>query len=287
MTVFETPRPIGANVEIPMGSVHLIAGDRKDTTVVINPTDPAKEFDVEAAAKAEVELTGGDRLLVKAPHPRGVVGAVLGRYGSVDVTIELPEGSTIDVSTGFGDIWIDGRVAEAKLKSGAGQVHADETTNADLTSGFGNLSLNMARGEARLTTTGDIRIGHIEGNSVLKSANGKIWLEEAGGHLRVKSANGDIEISRARSSVVAKTANGRIEIGEVEAGSISMQTAAGGLRVGVGEGTAAWVDARTKFGRVHNTLQTTDRPGAKDRSVEISAWTGFGDITVHRAQVED
>lgn len=283
MSVFQTPQPIGANVEIQMGSVHLIASDREDTTVVVNPTDPSKELDVEAARKTEVELTAGRRLIVVAPHPRGVVGAVLGRYGSVDVTIELPEGSAVEVSTGFGDIRVDGRVAETQLKTGAGEIQADASTKADLASGFGNLSLGSASGEVRMTSTGDIRVGRIEGSAAIKNSNGKTWIDEVGGHLRVKSANGDITIGLARSSVVAKTANGRIELGEVEGGSVSLQTAAGGIHVGVGDGTAAWVDAKTKFGRVHNTLQPTDRPETPDRSVEISAWTGFGDITVHRA----
>lgn len=287
MTLFQTPNPIGANVEIQIGSVHLIAGDRRDTTVVVNPTDPARQLDVEAAEKTEVELIGDHHLVVKTPHPRGVIGAVRGRYGSVDVTIELPEESSVEVSNGFGDIRVDGKLAATKLKSGAGEVQADETANVELVSGFGNLSLNGAQGEARLTTTGDLRIGRIEGNAVLKSSNGKIQLGEVGGHLRVKTANGDIEISRARASVEARTANGRIEVGEVEAGAVNLQTAAGGIRVGVVEGTAAWVDARTKFGRVHNTLQSSQRPESADRSVEISVWTGFGDISIHRAPVRD
>lgn len=286
MTVFTTPKPIGANVEIQMGSVHLIASDREDTSVVVNPTDPSRDMDVEAAEKTEFEMTGGNRLVVKGHHPRGVFGAILGKYGSVDVTIELPEGSSVDISTGFGDIRVDGRVAEAKLKSGAGEVHADETASAHLVSGFGNVSLGSASGEVRLHTTGDLLVGRIEGNAALKSSNGTISIEEAVGDLRVTSANGDLRVGRARSSVVAKTANGSIAIGEVEAGAVNLQTAAGTVRVGVGEGTAAWIDAKTKFGRVHNTLQASDRPQTTDRSVEISAWTGFGDISVHRASAQ-
>ncbi len=287
MSVFQTPQPIDANVEIQIGSVHLIAGDREDTTVVVNPTDPSRELDVDSAAKTEVELASGNRLVVKSPHPRGVLGAVLGRYGSVDVTIELPQDSSVDVFNGFGDIRVDGRLADTRLKSGAGEIQADETTKADLVSGFGNLSLGTAKGDARLTTTGDIRIGSIAGNAVIKTNNGKARIDRAAGHLRVNSSNGDIEIGRARSSVVARTANGRIEVGVVEAGSISVQTAAGALSVGVKEGTPAWVEARTKFGRVNNTLQATDRPQTQDRSLEISAWTGFGDITVYRAAGDD
>lgn len=287
MSVFETPQPIDVNVEIQIGSVHLMAADRKDTTVVVNPSDPSRELDVEAARKTEVDLTAGNRLIVKTPHPRGVVGSVFGRHGSVDVVIELPQGSAVDVSNGMGDIRVDGRVAETRLKSGAGEVQADVTATAQLVSGFGNLSLGSATGEATLTTTGDIRIGQIDGNAVVKTSNGNTWVDEIVGHLRVKSANGDIEVGRARASVVARTANGAIGIGEVQAGSINAQTAAGAIRVGVKDGTPAWVEARTKFGRVRNTLVAADRPETSEQSVEISAWTGFGDITVHRAGEND
>lgn len=282
MDVFETPEPIAADVQIQMGTIHLIAGDRDDTTVAVNPTDPGRDLDVEAAAKTEVDLTG-HRLVVKARHPRGVVGAVFGRYGSVDVTIELPERSSVEVANGLGDIRLDGRMGQVRLKTGAGEVHADATMKAELISGLGDLSLGAARGEVHLTSAGDIRVGRVEGSAVVKNTNGQTWIDEVTGYLRVKSSNGDVEISRALSSVEAKTANGSIEIGEVEAGTITTQTAAGDIRLGVGEGTAAWVDARTKFGRVHNTLEAIDRPETPDRSVEIDAWTGFGDITLHRA----
>jgi DUF4097 and DUF4098 domain-containing protein YvlB len=283
MTEFPTSGPISADVAIQVGSIHLIAGDRQETTVVVNPADRAKGVDVEWAKNTAVEMVGGKRLVVKGPKPGGFVNTVLGRYGSIEVTIELPAGSTVDVSNGYGDIRIDGRVADAKAKSGAGEVHIDESAAADLSSGAGAMSIGIARGETRMTTAGDMRIGRIEGNAVIKNMNGKTWIDEATGHLRVKSANGDIQVSKAHSAVVAKTANGNIDIGEVSEGTVSMETGAGALHVGVADGTAAWVDARTSFGRVHNTLQASERPGATDRAVEITARTAFGDITVQRA----
>lgn len=283
MTVFKTAGPVSADVAIQIGSVHVIASDRADTTVVVNPADARKNVDVEWARDTKVELLGGNRLVVKGPKPAGFVASVLGRYGSIDVTIELPEGSAVDVANGYGDVRVDGRVAGTKVKTGAGDVHVDQATSADLVSGAGAMSLGASRGETRLTSAGDMHVGSIDGNAVVKNMNGKTWIDEVSGHLRVKSANGDIQVSKARSTVVAKTANGNIEIGEVEEGTVDLETASGALRVGVGEGTAAWVDARTSFGRVHNTLQASDRPGATDRAVEITARTSFGDIRIHRA----
>ena len=287
MTELQTSGPISADVTIQIGSVHVIAGDRDETTVSVNPTDRSRGIDVEWAENTQVELMAGSRLVVKGPKPGGLVNTVLGRYGSIDVTVELPHGSRVDVSNGYGDVRIDGRLADAKVRSGAGEIHVDEAGAADLNSGAGAMSLGIAHGETRMTTAGDIRVGRIEGNAVIKNNNGKTWIDEATGHLRVKSANGDIQVTKARSTVVARTANGNIDIGEVVEGTVSMETAAGGLHVGVADGTAAWVDARTSFGRVHRSLQATERPGSTHRSVEITARTGFGDITVHRAQVKE
>jgi DUF4097 and DUF4098 domain-containing protein YvlB len=283
MTEFQVSGPIAADVAIQVGSVHVIAGDRQEATVVVNPTDRAKNVDVEWADNTTVDFVAGNRLVVKGPKPGGFVNMVLGRYGSIDVTVELPEGSTVDVSNGYGDIRIDGRVADAKAKTGAGEVHADETAAADLTSGAGAMSIRLAKGDTRLTTAGDMRIGRIEGNAVVKNMNGRTWIDETTGHLRVKSANGDIQVAKSHSTVVAKTANGNIEVGEAMEGTVSMETGAGSLRVGVAKGTAAWVDARTSFGRVHNTLQSSERPDSTERSIEITARTAFGDINVHRA----
>lgn len=284
MVEFQTPEPIAANVVVQVGSVQVIASRRDDTTVVVNPSDPSKPLDVEAAKKTEVDLSAERRLVVKAPKPGGIVGAVLGKYGSVDVTIELPEESEIDVSNGVGDVRIDGRVTETRVKAGAGAVHVDETTTVDLTTGAGNLSLNVARGGARLTAAGEMRIGRVEANAVVKNMNGKTSIEEVSGHLRIKAANGDISIGTTHSVVVAKTDNGSIEIGEVKAGSVNVETGAGSLAIGVREGPAAWVDARTKFGRVDNSLEHTENPGPSEGTVEIRARSAFGDIGIHRAK---
>jgi len=99
----------------------------------------------------------------------------------------------------------------------------------------------------------------------------------------VNAANGAISIDLAHAGVAAKTANGRVRLGEVESGAVVAQSAFGALEVGVRDGVAAWLDLDTRFGRVQNELDSSDRPSASEDSVEVHARTSYGDITVHRS----
>ena len=66
MPVFDTPEPISVTVELGVGDLRIVTGDRADTVVEVRPSDPAKKGDVTAAEQTRVEYTGG-RLLIKAP----------------------------------------------------------------------------------------------------------------------------------------------------------------------------------------------------------------------------
>jgi hypothetical protein len=57
----------------------------------------------------------------------------------------------------------------------------------------------------------------------------------------------------------------------------------GEIEVGVREGSAAWLDVKTKFGRVRNEMTTSDAPAEHADKVEVHANTAFGDVIVRRA----
>jgi hypothetical protein len=285
MATFDTPRPISATIEIDLGEVHVVAGERTDTVVVVNPSDPSRQLDIEAAAETKVELLD-DRLLVRVPKPRGL-GSFIGmsRRGSVDLKIDLPEGSAIEAKAGFADIRADGRLGNVRIKDGAGDVVLDETGRAEVATGAGRLTIEHVDGQAELTTAGEMRIGSVAGDASVKNQSGKTWIGEVAGRLQVRSANGDIAVGRVAADVTAKTANGSIEVGEVATGIAVLETAAGGIDVGIRPDTAAWVDASTKFGHVHNSLGPTEGPGASRSTVEVRARTSFGVIAIHRSHV--
>ena len=279
---FDTQGPIVADVDIAAGSVHLIAGDRAETVVTVNPADPGSKMDVEAAEKARVDFADS-RLSVVVPKPGGILAYVSFRdWGLVDVTIELPAGSSVDAKTGAGALRADGQFGEVTFGTGAGDIQVDHAQARRLKSGAGRLRLGSSRGDTEVITAGDMEIGRIDGPAHVKNLNGHTRIGEVTGPIRVKSANGDILVDRAHADVNGRTANGRIVIGELMRGSVSLATASGVIDIGIAEGTSAWIDAGTQFGQVRNSLEPTGAPEAGEK-VEIQARTSFGDIDIHRS----
>jgi DUF4097 and DUF4098 domain-containing protein YvlB len=127
------------------------------------------------------------------------------------------------------------------------------------------------------------RIGAIDRDATIKNSNGDTWVGLAGRDLRVNSANGDIAVDRANGTVVAKTANGDVRLGAVTRGSVVAETGRGGLEIGIADGTAAYLDLQTQFGRVDSELESAEGPPAQADTVEVRGRTGLGDIRVRRA----
>jgi hypothetical protein len=287
LSAFETREPISVTLELTQGAVHVIATDRLDTVVAVNPSNRSRKIDVEAAELTQVEYSNGS-LLVKGPKPRGLGGYIGlgGKIGSIDVTIELPANSRVKADLGFGDFRGDGRLGDVRIKSGAGNISLDQAGQAQLDTGAGSVTVEKLTGRAEVSGAGTMRMGEVSGSAEIKNLNGKTWLGEVQGSLRVKAANGDITVGRAHSDVNITTSNGSIQIDEVVSGSVVLETGMGGVEAGIRNGTAAWVDATTRFGRVHNTLATADGPEGSSATVEIRARTSFGDITIHRSRGE-
>jgi DUF4097 and DUF4098 domain-containing protein YvlB len=284
MAVFDTPGPIQLNLDISIGEVHLIASRRADTVVVVNPSDTARKADVEWAQQTQVELAG-TKLLVRTPRTRGLSSYIgFGRYGSVDLTIELPEDSQVEATIGMADLRADGRLGDTRIKDGAGDVLLDQTGSLEVVTGAGRITVDKVLGAADLTTAGEMRIGLVAGDAEIKNQSGRTVVGEVRGRrLLVKSSNGDITVDRTLGDVTAKTANGSIEIGEISLGRAVLETAVGGIDLGIREGTAAWVEATTRFGHIYNSLGSAEGPEPSQSTVEVRARTSFGDIAIHRS----
>jgi DUF4097 and DUF4098 domain-containing protein YvlB len=287
MPTFDTNQPIVASIEVSRGAVHVIAADRVDTVVAVNPSDRDRPEDVETAGRTVVDLANGT-LSIRAPKPRGIAEH-LGRkpIGSIEVTVELPEGSSLRADAGFTDVRCDGRLDDVDVKTGAGDVRLDQTGALRVHSGAGRVAVEEASGRAEIVTAGDMTVGVVGGDADLKNLNGRTWIGRVGGGARVRSANGDVTIDDAGGDVTVRTANGNVRLGRVARGSVTIATGSGGLEIGVAEGTAAWIDAATKFGRVHNDLTSADDPERSGETVQVRARTRFGDVLIARSSVPD
>ncbi|WP_406386128.1 DUF4097 family beta strand repeat-containing protein [Streptomyces sp. NBC_01618] len=278
MPSFDTPEPISATAHVEAGSIQFTAADRLDTVVEVRPRDPKRDQDVRAADQTEVTYASG-ALTVRTPKPN-----LFGRTGTVDVTVELPTGSRIDMTGAWAQVLGEGRLGEVRVKTSSGDVRLDTTGPLQLTASHGSITVDRIEGMAEITTSsGSLRVGLVDGPAVLKNSHGTTTVGAATGELRVRGANGDIEIRRAEDSVTATTAHGTLRVAEVARGTVQLETSYGAIEVGVREGTAAWLDVRSGSGQVRNTLTASQSPEQTEETVEVRARTRHGNIDVRRA----
>jgi hypothetical protein len=281
MPTYTTPTPIDLAINLPVGAIQVIAGDRADTIVTVSPTNPDKAVDRRGAEQTKVDFDG-QRLTITGPKPRI---SWIGPSESVDVKVELPTGSRLTAEISVGGLRTIGRLGATRIKSSMGPVDVDETGDLWLRATHGNATLGTADGGIEVTADhGQIRIGGVTGDAVLKASHGSIRVEESGGDLDAKLSYGDLEITKALASVSAKTAYGSIELREVSSGSTQVESGYGTLTIGVRPGIPAWLDLYSKDGHVRNQLDGDRAPDASEQAVSVRARTQHGDITIQRAR---
>ncbi|MFF5449551.1 DUF4097 domain-containing protein [Streptomyces sp. NPDC012888] len=280
MPAFETPGPISVTAHVEAGSIQFVAGDRADTVVEVKPRDPQKDRDVRSVQQTEVTYSGGT-LTIATPRLRNS----LRRPGTVDVTVELPAGSAVDVTGAWAQVLGEGRLGEVRVKTSSGDARLDTTGPLKLTASHGSITVDRIEGAAEITTSsGSLRVGLADGPAVLKNSHGTTTVGAATGELRVSGANGDIEIRRAEDSVTATTAHGTVRVGEVARGTVQVETAYGAIEIGVREGTAAWLDVSSGAGQVRNMLSASGAPEDTEETVKVRARTRYGNIDILRAR---
>ncbi|EST37400.1 hypothetical protein N566_13285 [Streptomycetaceae bacterium MP113-05] len=279
MPSFDTPEPISATVHVGAGSLRITAGDRVDTVVEVRPHNPKRDKDVRAAEQTEVRYASGV-LTVRTKERR-----MIGPSGAVDVAVELPMDSRVEVTGSWTQVLGEGRLGEVDVRTSSGDVRLDTSGPLQLRASHGSITVDRVVGTAEIATSfGGLRLGTLDGPAVLKNSHGTTTVGAAIGDLRVRGAHGDIDIARAEGSVTATVAHGTLRVAEVACGTVSLENSYGGIEVGIREGTAAWLDVRSERGQVRNTLADSEAPEETENTVKIHARTRWGNIDVRRAR---
>jgi DUF4097 and DUF4098 domain-containing protein YvlB len=248
--------------------------------VQVQPTDESQEQDKRMAEQTKVEHTSSG-LLIKAPRQRAL--GLFGKPGSIDVTIDLPAGSSLRGDSSVAAFHATGRLGECRIKTSTGDIELEETGPLDVQTGAGAVSATRITGDTEVTTgTGRIRLGEIDGSAVIKNSNGDSQIEAVAGDLRMSASNGDLTVGHAGGNVSANTAAGEVRIGEVSSGTVGAKTAFGEIEIGVRAGTVAELDLYTNFGNVHNHMNLV-LPEPEDDVVAVRARTSYGDIVIRHA----
>lgn len=178
MPKFDTPAAITAELDIPAGRVQLIAADRSDTVVEVRPANAAKNRDVKAAKQTTVDYADGV-LRIAVP----VKNQYLGPSGAIEVTVQLPTGSSVAAKAASTELRVVGRLGDLAFDGAYQQIKIDEAASIRLTAIDGNVEIGRLGGPAEISTMrGDIRIAEAQrGKVVLSTQAGNISITAAAG----------------------------------------------------------------------------------------------------------
>ncbi|MGW6419323.1 DUF4097 family beta strand repeat-containing protein [Streptomyces sp. NPDC055055] len=193
MQKFATPAAVYTVLDIPAGTIRLIAADRTDTTVEILPANASKSRDVKAAERIEVDYKDGV-LRIEAPAPEK---RLLGDSGSVEITVQLPAGSRVLAKAALAELRGVGRLGDVTFEAAQATVKLDETAGAHLA-----------------VQAGDITVGRLGGPAEITTRKGALRVAEAHrGTVTLRTDHGDITVGAARgasAALDAGTAYGRV-----------------------------------------------------------------------------
>jgi len=222
MPTFNTPEPISAVLHIPAGRVRFVAADRPDTAVEVRPADASKSRDVKVAEQTEVAY--GDGVLRIESTAKN---QYFGPSGSIEVTVQLPAGSQIEVKAASAELRAVGRFGDVAVESAHGSMNLDEAASARLTTVAGDITVGRLGGPAEIRTSkGDIRIAEaVRGAVVLRTDAGKVEVGAAAGvsaSLDAGTTSGRIHNSlrNAEGAAPALTIRATTSVGDIVARSL-------------------------------------------------------------------
>ncbi|CPW87249.1 Uncharacterised protein [Mycobacteroides abscessus] len=239
--VFDTPHPITAKVEMARGTLQVVASDRADTVVAVLPRDEAKALDVRTAERTRVSYSKG---VLSVLSSQGLTF----RTGTIDILIELPSHSILDIAVASAAVRADGDYADVRFQSSSGELVIDA----------------------------------INGAADADTASGGVSIRELNGDIKRNSASGDLAVKVLRGHARVASASGSVDIGAAVAGGLVFETASGNTSIGIARGTAARLAIDTHSGAFTNSLEPAEGPDAADEIFDVNIRTAKGDVDLHR-----
>jgi DUF4097 and DUF4098 domain-containing protein YvlB len=279
MFTFSTPSPVSLRVELWQGSVDIRAEETDTTTVELIPGhgDPGAQ-DVIDSARVEQR---GDEIVVLMPKLKS---GLFRRGAEVEARIVVPTTSKAKVETASADVTTHGELGDVKAYSGSGEVRIEHAADVEVRTGSGDITVNAATGSFDSKSgSAEVSVGTINGNADIISGSGDVVMAEVLGTLKVKCGSGDVVLKSGGDGIDAMAGSGDLLIKRVDHGRVKAKTGSGDITIGVATGTAAYLDIMTVTGDVESELDGSDAPADTDRTVEISAQTGSGDVDLQRA----
>lgn len=250
----------------------------------------------EELAHAVVVTAGAGRIDLEVPS----TVRFLGVGASVRIQAEVPEGTSLQVGSGSGDIDAVGRFAVVDAHAGSGDVRVGSVGTAALATGSGDIRLAGAENAVLRAGSGDVEVGDVaalrvkvgsgdltatsvRSSCVVRTGSGDVTIGGLTGAAQVEAGSGSLRLGAVDGSVKARSGSGEITIDRLTAGHVELTTSSGSQRIAVPAGTALRVDADSRSGRVSSELGAVADGTGFERTAEVVARASSGSITFRRA----
>jgi hypothetical protein len=253
---FPASGPLSADLEIAAGSVDIDLDATDEVTVRLEAFGHENQAARDQIENTEVKCNGA-RLDVRVPKRKL-------RDANLQLSVRVPPRSAVRLRTASADVTCRGTLGEFDAKTASGDVAVRDDCDA------ANVS----------TASGDLRMARVLGEAQFQSASGDVSVTSVGGRLAVTTASGDADIGLVAHDARFRTASGDVTIGCAFEGDLSINSASGDVRIGVGHGVGTWLDLVTMSGDSTCSL-AAEGEGQSGATLRISCRTLSGDIDVH------
>jgi DUF4097 and DUF4098 domain-containing protein YvlB len=268
---FPTTGPASLYVELGSGTVDVHTAETAETRVSVHGHG-VEDVTVEQR---------GDQIVVIAPPRRG---SIFGFASDVTVRVTMPHGSDLVTKLGSADLVATGRYGAGRVRSGSGDVHVDELSDAAVVqTGSGDISITSCHGHLRVKSgSGAVHLGRAAGSTAVVSGSGRITVDGTEDELVAKSGSGDIRVGDARTDVSLSSGSGDLQVESIRRGVLKAKAASGDIAVGVPPGIPVWTDVSCVSGSVQTNLEGAGQPEDGQDYIEIRATTVSGDIHLNQ-----
>lgn len=259
---FEVAGRLDLRMRIRSGDIHITRTEAANVTVHVTGERKDEEISIEADTSSV-----GTRLQVVQSKVGGGWGF---RGGGLQIDVEVPEGSVAEITTGSGDLIVEGTLGELAFQTGSGDAR-----------------IGAVAGSVRLrSASGDIRVGSIGGDVSLATASGDVAIGSIEGAMNARTASGDLEVGAVAGEARAISASGDLTIGSASA-DLALRSVSGDIEVGVPAGMRIWFDLSSTSGDTRSELEPGEDLDDAEGSFEIRAATVSGDVRIRRASTSD
>lgn len=231
------------NISIVVGGAKF---KRADSQVV--PHESSAGLRVESA-NGYITVTQADRTDVQIRSE--IKAQTQERLDLSEVIVERLDNGELFVKAAFPD----------KRQGGEGcsfEIEIPETTTVNLTTSNGRINLTGLAGNAVLkTSNGSVSVRDFDGPVEVKTSNGKITSTDVQGTVLLKTSNGSVSVENVTQPARVETSNGSISLTQSEqaSGPIDLKTSNGSIKVALCSKFSGQLDVSTSNGSIRNSTK--------------------------------